>query len=301
MSGFLLSNRATRALARLLRGKMGDSSTTNAAPSPVSRNRTAEPFALKYAASANSAAGAWIIWLSADSLIYAGTAIDLTAGLTAAGTPYPAGWYQIGVLAASGGSLYLIIDASGSTPTASFAASASSQTGRTSILIATATRNTTTGAVSVSQNIVGALAYGGGGGASVTPDDVSVDLRDSGDAHNDGKLQIKDWDHSSPPPSNTSLADDIVNGGGTDLIVCRDANKNLVYKQIGDLTDTGGTESAIDATVICYTDPVYSTTTHKYTAKKVTMTFVKGLLVNHVVAQPTTVFTATPHSSEPHS
>ena len=297
MSGFLLSNRATRALARLLRGKMGDSSTATAAPSPISRNRTAEPFALKYAASANSAAGAWIIWLSADSLIYAGTAIDLTAGLTAAGTPYPAGWYQIGVLTASGGSLYLIIDASSSTPTASFAASASSQAGQTSILIATATRDTTTGAVSVRQNIVGALAYGGGGG-SVTPDDVSVDLRDSGDAHADSKLQIKDWDHSSPPASNTSLADDIVNGGGTDLIVCRDANKNLVYKQIGDLTDTGGTESAIDATVVCYTDPAYSTSTHKFTAKKVTMTFVKGLLTNVAVAQATTVFTATPHSAE---
>lgn len=168
MIGFLLSNRATRALARLLRGKMGDSSTANAAPSPVSRNRVAEPFALKYAASANSAAGAWIIWLSADSLIYAGTTIDLTAGLVAAGTPYPAGWYQIGVLAASGGSLYLIIDASGSTPTASFAASASSQAGQTSILIATATRNTTTGAVSVRQNIVGALAYGGGGGGGTS-------------------------------------------------------------------------------------------------------------------------------------
>ncbi len=166
MSGFLLSNRATRALARLLRGKMGDSSTASAAPSPISRNRAAEPFALKYAASANSAAGAWIIWLSADSLIYAGSTIDLTAGLVAAGTPYPAGWYQVGVLAASGGSLYLIIDASGSTPTASFAAAASSQTGRTSILIATATRNTTTGAVSVRQNIVGALAYGGGGGGT---------------------------------------------------------------------------------------------------------------------------------------
>jgi len=297
MSGFLLSNRATRALARLLRGKMGDSSTANAVPSPISRNRTAEPFALKYAASANSAAGAWIIWLSANSLIYAGTAIDLTAGLVAAGTPYPAGWYQVGVLTASGGSLYLIIDASGSTPTASFAASASSQAGRTSILIATATRDTTTGAVSVRQNIVGALAYGGGGG-SVTPDDVSVDLRDSGDAHNDGKLQIKDWDHSSPPASNTSIANDLLNGTGKDLIVCRDANKQLVYKEIGDLTNTGGLESAIDATVVCYTDPVYSTTTHKYTAKKVTMTFVKGLLVNHVVSQPTTVFTATPHSAE---
>ena len=222
MSGFLLSNRATRALARLLRGKMGDSSTATAAPSPISRNRTAEPFALKYAASANSAAGAWIVWLSADSLIYAGATIDLTAGLTAAGTPYPAGWYQVGVLAASGGSLYLIIDASGSTPTASFAASASSQTGRTSILIATATRDTTTGAVSVRQNIVGALAYGGGG------------------------------------------------GGG----------------------------SGIDATVECFTNPEYSTSTHKFTAQKVTQKFVKGLLTNVVVAQETTVFTATPHSAE---
>ena len=223
MSGFLLSNRATRALARLLRGKMGDSSTASAAPSPISRNRAAEPFALKYAASANSAAGAWIIWLSADSLIYAGSTIDLTAGLVAAGTPYPAGWYQIGVLAASGGTLYLIIDASGSTPTASFAAAASSQTGRTSILIATATRNTTTGAVSVRQNIVGALAYGGGG------------------------------------------------GGG----------------------------SGIDATVIGYKDLAYSTSTHEFTAKKVTMTFVQGLLTSHTVDQTATViFTATPHSAE---
>jgi len=223
MSGFLLSNRATRALARLLRGKMGDSSTATAAPSPISRNRTAEPFALKYAASANSAAGAWIIWLSADSLIYAGSTIDLTAGLTAAGTPYPAGWYQVGVLAASGGTLYLIIDASGSTPTASFAAAASSQAGRTSILIATATRNTTTGAVSVRQNIVGALAYGGGG------------------------------------------------GGG----------------------------SGIDATVESYKDLAYSTSTHEFTAKKVTMTFVQGLLTSHTVDQNATViFTATPHSAE---
>lgn len=256
-----------------------------------------------------SGADAWIVYLSASSLIIDGTAVNVAAGLSAAGAPYAAGWYVSGIPFAPGDTtVYLSIayniTSSGSTYSGvSLRTSPQTDTSAmhfVNIVIAYLHYTATPSSATIHQNIIGAIALSsGGGGGSVTPDDVSIDVRDSSDYTADGKLQIKDFDHASPPAANTNLADDLLNGSSTDLIICRTANKQLVYKGIGDLADPSGTVKAITKTVECFTNPKYSTSTRECTANKVTLVFVKGLLTSATVDQTATViFTATPHSAE---
>ena len=266
-------------------------------------------YPFKFSRATINDADAWIVYLSSSSLVIDGTAVNVAAGLSAAGAPYAAGWYVSGIPSTTGDTtVYLSIayniTSSGSTYSGvSLRTSPQTDTSAmhyVNIVIAYLNYTATPPAATIRQNIIGAIALssGGGGGGSVTPDDASVDLRDSSDSTADGKLQIKDWDHSSPPASNTTLANDILNGNGTDRIVCRTSNRRLVYKEIGDITNLGGTDRAISTTVECYKDLAYNTSTHEFTANKVTMTFVKGLLTNVAVAQIPAIFTATPHSAE---
>lgn len=194
--GYLISPNSVRALARLLRGSSGDT-TGGGGPATVSPDRTPPPYTLRYAASISSGEGGWIIYLSADSLVYDTSTVALTTDLTAAGTPYPAGWYKVpdDALASTGGTLYLVVKVpkeeepeSGSSGSSSGSSSSSSSSGSSSgsssdieaefastpgtdsstytaynYVVAYAERDTSTGVVKVKQNLVGALAIGGGG------------------------------------------------------------------------------------------------------------------------------------------
>ncbi len=96
-----------------------------------------------------------------------------------------------------------------------------------------------------------------GGGGSATPDDVSIDERDADDDTDDGALQIKDWDHATPPAASTTIAEDMVaSSTPTDTAVTRKSDKSLVYKPMGTIscgsdsnivfTATAGVGFAID-------------------------------------------------------
>ena len=189
--GYLISPNSVRALARLLRGSSGDTTGGNG-PATVSPDRTPPPYTLRYAASISSGEGGWIIYLSADSLVYDTSTVALATDLTAAGTPYPAGWYKVpdDALASTGGTLYLVVKVpkeeepeSGSSGSSSSSSSGSSSGSSSDIeaefastpgtdsstytaynyVVAYAERDTSTGVVKVKQNLVGALAIGGGG------------------------------------------------------------------------------------------------------------------------------------------
>lgn len=138
------------------------------------------PFEVCWAQSVNDGAGNWIIWLpTGKELVVGGTVIDLTAALSAAGDPYPSGWYELADLDLSqGGDIWLnvTIPATGE-PSAEFSdepddgSSASEGDQVIPILVATIEVDSTTGAKRAHQNLVGALVVGGG--AQVTGEAVT--------------------------------------------------------------------------------------------------------------------------------
>ena len=127
-------------------------------PAAISPDFYPAPFTVRWAASlaspessegaGDATDGEWIIYLPTSGvLMVGGSAVDLTSALTAAGSPYPAGWYKLvadyeesgtaePILSRSaGGTLYLVITGA----TAEFDDQPGSVGGTTSVKIATAT------------------------------------------------------------------------------------------------------------------------------------------------------------------
>lgn len=134
MAAFLMS----RGLARFVSSLRRAAGRYEAADAEARDVRIAAPadddFAAPYTVQWSERVGEWIVWLPAGSLVVGGSAIDITTALTAAGNGYPAGWYRLGI-SASASAVYLVITP-GATVTATFADSASSAAGTTSILVA---------------------------------------------------------------------------------------------------------------------------------------------------------------------
>lgn len=168
-----------------------------------------QPYEVRWAQSVNDGAGNWIIWLpTGQELIVGGTVVDLSAALSAAGDPYPDGWYELSDLDLSqGGEIWLniTIPADDATdPSAEFSdepddgSSAATDDQVIPILVATIEVDSTTGAKRAYQNLVGALVLGGGLGAddlefAPAPFDIGETKRDAqpgeeGDA--DGKVVV---------------------------------------------------------------------------------------------------------------
>ncbi len=93
---------------------------------------------------------------------------------------------------------------------------------------------------------------GGAGGEALELDGVSVDLRDGDDTHDDGKVQIKDWDHAdgSRPASAQTVAFDLAGSQAAtgDQFVVRKADGTLAYKNAGALS--GGSDSNVVITPV---------------------------------------------------
>ena len=106
----VLSPSAARAVKSLLRGNGEVERRTTNTASVVAESDFAAPFTVQWAQSVGNS-GSWIIWLPGSSLVmWGGTALDVTEDLSAAGDPYPSGWYSLAdVLPATGGTLYLLI------------------------------------------------------------------------------------------------------------------------------------------------------------------------------------------------
>jgi hypothetical protein len=165
---YVLTGKAARGLARILRGNRGNTGGGGTAYGVISPDDYALPFALRWSA----AEGGWVIWLpSLASLVCVdGAAVTIT-GATAAQN-LAAGWYTVTGLQAADTAIYLNItipDAgqTGATTTAELSASpASSSTGNKvyPLTVATLATDATTGAKSVKQCLTSAVTIGGGGG-----------------------------------------------------------------------------------------------------------------------------------------
>ena len=165
-----------------------------------------QPYEVRWAQSLNEGDGGCIIWLpSGQELIVGGTVVDLTAALSAAGDPYPSGWYELANLDLSqGGDIWLNVTIPEvGEPSAEFedqpgdGSSAAAEDNVVPILVATIEVDSTTGAKRVRQNLVGALALTRKGD---DPDGISIERipppeegeEPTGD---EGKIQIFDFDN----------------------------------------------------------------------------------------------------------
>ena len=219
-------------------------------------------YPFKFSRATVNNADAWIVYLTASSLVIDGTAVNVAAGLSAAGSPYAAGWYVSGIPFTTGDTtVYLSIayniTSSGSTYSGvSLRTSPQTDTSAmhyVNIVVAYLNYTATPSSATIRQNIIGAIALSsGGGGGSVTPDDVSIDVRDSDDSTADGKLQIKDWANpaGTRPASAQTVAFDLAGSQAAtgDQFVVRKTDGTLAYKNVGALS--GGSDSNVVITPV---------------------------------------------------
>lgn len=229
---YVLGPNAARKLAELIRGSGKLSHRQGAASALAFDSEYVAPFTVQWAQSADSGSGAWLVWLPSDKcLIVDGAAVDLTEELEAAEDPYPAGWYVLEDVPASGGSVFLNVtpgdpeasEEEDQVASAEFSASASETEGDISVLVATVAKDSSTGAVTVKQTVTSALVFGTGkGDAETTPmpfDYVETESESNGETvvsksltrcqfYFDGELQTLS-DYSGLPE-----------GSGTVYLVC---------------------------------------------------------------------------------
>lgn len=173
---YVLSPSAVQKIRRAITPRLGDGPRQSSSPSAISFDLYPPPFTVRWAASLASAEssegagdatdGEWIIYLPTSGvLMVGGSAVNLTSALTAAGSPYPAGWYKLVadyeesgtaepiIDRDTGGTLYLVITGS----TAKFDDQPGSVGGTTSVKIATATVVATTGERKVKQFVTSSI------------------------------------------------------------------------------------------------------------------------------------------------
>lgn len=168
---YVLTNKAARGLAALLRGRRGNTGGGGTAYGVISYVESPLPFTVRWN-SQETANGSWVIWLPDPSaLVFVDSDPVTITGATAAQN-LAAGWYTVSGVSASSTEIYLNITIpeagqTGVTTTAELSASpASSSTGNKvySLTVATLATDATTGAKSVKQSLTSAVVIGGGGG-----------------------------------------------------------------------------------------------------------------------------------------
>ena len=169
---YVLTDKAARALAAMLRGRRGNTGGGGTAYASISLVENPLPFTVRWSRK-EASSGVWVIWLpSLASLVCVdGAAVTITG--VAAAQNLAAGWYTVTGLQATDTAVYLNItipDAgqTGVTTTAELSASAaSSSTGSNvySLTVATMATDAASGAKSVKQSLASAVVIGGGGGA----------------------------------------------------------------------------------------------------------------------------------------
>lgn len=170
---YVLSPVAVAKLRRLLGGVLGNALTPSASPATVSPDDFPAPYTVRWAQSVDNGSGSWIIYLvNNDVLRISGETIPVTTRLTAAGNPYPAGWYKIpsSVLSSTGGNLWLVVDKG--IGIAGFSGNAGSSD-TWSFHIALCWRSTTTLETGVVQLVNSAIIFDNGGGGSGTVEFVA--------------------------------------------------------------------------------------------------------------------------------
>jgi hypothetical protein len=247
MSNFVLTPNAVAKLRRAIAPRSGNTGATAASGRPIDPDKFPPPFTVRWSASANDGAGAWLIWLPGlGNLVAFGDAyISTIRGVTAADN-LPAGWYTIDDADGQSEEVYLVITVTDSTGAAEAELSETegqATTGETvyNIKVAAMATDAETGARSVKQYVDSAVTFGGGGD-TVTPDDVSTEFipdpeegeEPTGD---EGKLQIFDF-NSDKSDSPEGLAErlhadtktgDIKIQSGTNIMLLARRDGKMVY------------------------------------------------------------------------
>ena len=290
MSGYTLSPKAVRTLKRIVRGN-SDATGTTYSPASISEDDFPPPFTVRWSASAYYGAGGWVIWLpDTTKLIYVKDSyksgfinnIDQESAL-------PTGWRKFRAIASTDTAVWLNILTHTNTGsvTLSFTPSPSSPpTGFSaiSLLVATMTSDSQTGAKMVKQFIDSAIVIGGtDGGSSITLDDVSLDWNTNNEA------QIKDWD-AGTPASATTIAQDINNGGGYGTLVERDSNGALAYKGCGTLAQLLGSSVSLSSQKVL-TGLSWSTSNHTLVISSANITVANGVITAWVANRDETIST----------
>ena len=276
---YVLTENAVGKIRRAIAPNPGNTGAVGANGRPIDPDMFPAPWTVRWSASANSGAGAWVIWLPdrAKLVMYGGTFIGTITGVAAA-TVLPTGWYTITGAQATTTTAYLVITVTDSTGVATAEISTTagqSVTGTTvyNILVASMASVAATGAKSVKQFVDSVVTLSGsGGGGGVTLDDISLDWNDGDEA------QIKDWD-TGTPASSTTIAQDINSGGGYGTLVERDANGALAYKGCGTLAQLLGSSVSLSSQKIL-TGLSWDTTNHRLVISSANITVANGVITS---------------------
>lgn len=175
MAEYVITEKARRAVTRLVRGKMA--ATVPPAPSPavIGYDQYLAPYTVRWSQAQTNGTGAWVIWLPDTSKLLMYASSYITPGSISPAASLPPGFYTITDLPADATSVWLVVHVpnSGSGRYADFAASAgTAETGETvyNILVATMTTDSETGAKWVKQLVDSAITLGGRGGTQINID-----------------------------------------------------------------------------------------------------------------------------------
>lgn len=174
---YVLTENAVGKIRRAITPSAGNTGAVGANGRPIDPDMFPAPWTVRWSASANNGAGAWVIWLPDRSKLamFGGAFISTITGVTAA-TKLPSGWYTIDDAQAASTAAYLVITVTDSTSVATAEISTSagqSVTGTTvyNILVASMASVAATGAKSVKQFVDSTITFGGssgGGGGGLT-------------------------------------------------------------------------------------------------------------------------------------
>lgn len=209
---YVLTPNAVAKLRRAIAPRSGNTGAVAASGRPLDSDNFPPPFTVRWSASANSGAGAWLIWLPSEGespspdklVIYDGEEVTID-GVTAADN-FPAGWYTIDDADGQSEEVYLVITVTDSTGAAEAELSETegqATTGETvyNIKVAAMATDAETGAKSVKQYVDSVVTFGGGGD-TVTPDDVSTEFipePEQGEEPDGGEGAEPDGDEDAEP------------------------------------------------------------------------------------------------------
>ena len=300
MSNFVLTPNAVAKLRRAIAPRSGNTGAVAATGLPVDPDKFPPPFTVRWSASENNGAGAWVIWLPDYArLVYYDRAWRPIEGIVAAST-LPAGWYTMTAIRPQDTTVYLSAFDS-RTSTYGYVQVSISRADTQGAMggeyffcakIAEMSVDSETGARRVKQYIHSTveITKGNGGGSAMSLDDISLDL------NNGGEAQIKDWD-TGTPASSTTIAQDIHDGNTTaqGTVVERTTGGVLKYKKPGTLAQLLGSSVSLSSQKVL-TGLRWDTTAHTLVISSATVTVANGVITAWAANNDETIPT-TPISS----
>lgn len=285
---YVLGPAGARKLRALFNGRGESGSVRGSAVPLVLEDEFALPFAVKWAQSAASGEGSWIIWLPTDELVVLpdGPA-NPAASLTAVGGDYPAGWYVLTDAMLDrdeGGTLYLNVTVGDSSSIAFSSSATATGDDELDIPICEVAVDSS-GVRTVYQFVTSVIVIAGTGegGSEYGCDEASVSriaqTSQSGEADENGNdFYIKGFGKwtvgdggsevgSYHPPSTADI--DLDGSETTFAVICRDGNvstangNTLAYRKLRLKSNAGSSPFAYEKSTTVDSETHQPVTLHK--------------------------------------